>query len=96
MFFYASALRLRYKYPKVKRPYEVPGKTIGMWIAVVVGMLSSIFVFFISFWPPPELPEESAFFFVSFLVVGIVVMTGIPIFIYHCKGKWSNKKIVKK
>ena len=95
-FFYAAALRLRYKYPDVERPYKLPGKNFGMWVAGLCGIIAVIFVFFIGFWPPPEVPEEKTCFFVSFLVIGIVVMVTIPLAIHACKGLWKEKKEVKK
>ena len=89
MFFFTSAIYLRYKYPNVKRPYQLPGKNFGMWFTASIGLVAAIFVFFISFWPPAELPTGSPRFFVWFLIVGIVVMVSIPLIVYHFKDKWS-------
>lgn len=96
MIFYAAAIRLKYKFPKQKRIFEVPGKKIGMWIASSVGLTAAIFVFFISFIPPLDLPASSVPFFVIFLIVGIIVFLSIPLFIYHFKKKWIKEKKVSK
>jgi len=61
-----------------------------MWFAAMIALITSIFVFFISFWPPLDLPKESQVFFVSFLIIGIIVITSIPLIIYHFKN--SRKK----
>ena len=62
IFFYTAAIYLRYKYPNKHRPYKIPFKNIGMWIAACTGLISGFLVFLISFWPPPELPKESNLF----------------------------------
>lgn len=92
LFFYASAIRLKYKYPDVERPYVVPGRKIGMWIVASIGLVAAIFVFLISFRPPSDLATGSPCFFVTFLVLGIIIMTAIPHIIYSSKNKWKNDK----
>ena len=91
VFFYTAAIKLRYKYPKEKRPYKVPGGKYGIWIAALIGLISGAFVFFISFFPPPELPKEDHFFFISFLIIGIIVVSTIPLIIYRFKNRWAKK-----
>lgn len=90
LLFYASGIRLKYKYPKVQRPYEVPGKKIGMWIVASIGIIAAIFVFFITFLPPLDLAIGSPIFYIGFLVIGIIVMVSLPLIIYSCKKKWKH------
>jgi putative glutamate/gamma-aminobutyrate antiporter len=97
LFFYAAAIRLRYKYPDAERPYKVPGKNFGIWLAGLGGIAAVIFVFFVGFFPPPELPDDKACFFVSFLIIVILIMIIVPLVIQGCKKLWKEeKKEVKK
>ena len=90
MLFYAAAIRLRYKYPKQKRIFRVPGKNYGMWIASTVGLVAAVFVFFLSFVPPFDLPKTSIPFFIGFLIFGIILFTLIPLIIYSLKSRWQK------
>jgi len=90
MLFYAAAVRLRYKYPKQKRIFRVPGKNYGMWIASTVGLVAAVFVFFLSFVPPLDLPKTSIPFFIGFLIFGIILFTLIPLIIYSLKSRWQK------
>jgi glutamate:GABA antiporter len=91
MFFYASGIKLKYKYPKISRPYEVPGKKVGMWFIASLGFISALFVFIITFWPPLNLPTGSPVFYVGFLLGGIILFTAIPLVIYSLKPKWTKQ-----
>lgn len=91
LFLYASAIKLKYKYPKIERPYEIPGKKIGMWIVAGIAFIVSSIVFFITFWPPLDLATGSPLFYVGFLVISIVVMVALPLIIYSFKHKWNHK-----
>lgn len=91
MLFYAAAIRLRYKYPQQKRIFKIPGNNFGMWITASIGLIAAIFVFFLSFIPPFDLPKSSVPFFIGFLVFGIILFTAIPLIIYALKHRWQNK-----
>lgn len=91
LLFYASAIKLKYKFPKIERPYEVPGKRLGMWIVAGVGFVVATIVFFITFWPPLDLPTGSPLFYVGFLVLSTVFMVALPLVIYSFKHKWNHK-----
>jgi amino acid transporter len=90
MFFYASGIKLKYKYPNVDRPYEVPGKKLGMWIVASIGLIAALFVFTITFWPPLDLPTGSPVFYVGFLMGAIILMTAIPLIIFSLKKSWAK------
>ena len=90
-FLYAAAIRLRYKYPDTKRIFKVPfGKYFGMWLVASIGFLAALFVFLISFLPPLDLPTGSNFFFIGFLVIGMIVLSSIPLLIHRFKSKWNK------
>lgn len=86
MLFYASAVRLKYKYPEVHRPYAVPGKKVGMWIVASIGFISAFLVFIITFWPPLDLNTGSPLFYTLFLIICILVMCSIPFIAYNSRS----------
>ncbi len=43
MLIFPAVIRLRYKYPDIRRPYRIPGGTIGLW---VVGSLTTAWAAF--------------------------------------------------
>ncbi len=89
---FIAAIRLRYKKPKVERTYRVPFGNTGMWIACVTGIIASTFAFAIAFIPPGQLDVGSLLFYESFLIVGVVLMSAIPLIIHHFrKSHWRIK-----
>ncbi len=87
---FASGIKLRYKYPDVKRAYRVPGGNIGMWIVGGLGFLTMFFVILISFFPPVNLKIGSPTFYVLFMVLGLLIFVTLPIIIYaRRKPEWK-------
>ena len=81
MLMYAAAIRLRYSQPDLKRSYRVPGGTSGMWCISGVGFAGVAFAFLVGFFPPTQLPVGSPALYVSLVVAGTVVFTGLPLLI---------------
>lgn len=89
---FISAIRLRYTQPHVPRAYKVPFHYPGMWFFAGIGILVSIFAICLGFVPPVQIEVGSLFFYDSFLAVGLLIMTGIPLIIYQCrKPSWAIK-----
>ena len=89
-FFYTAAIKLRYKYPEVKRAFRIPGgKYFGMWLVALIGLIVALFVFIISFFPPLNLKTGSPVFFVGFLIISILIIGSIPLLVYKFKDKWK-------
>lgn len=96
LFMFISAIVLKYKRPDVKRAYTVPGGKIGMVIVGGIGILGALFAFFLGYVPPSQLETGSVLFYVSFLVIGLVVLCGAPLVIYQFrKPEWINKPKIK-
>jgi len=73
------------------RPYAVPFGTLGMTIVAGFGLIGVLFSFVIGFFPPPDINGLHLPFFVSFLTIGIVIMTAIPFIIFEMrKPHWGN------
>lgn len=91
---YPAALRLRYTRPDQQRPFSVPGGRAGMWAAVGIGFAGAAFAFVTSFFPPTLLPIGTPATYVILVVVGTVVLGGLPILLYQTRRKeWVNKSI---
>ncbi|MCX6990885.1 MAG: amino acid permease [Chlamydiae bacterium] len=91
---FVSAIRLRYTKPHVPRVYKIPFPHKGIWIASVMGIMSSTFAIIIGFVPPTQLHVGSILFYDSFLVIGLVIMCGIPLVFYKFrKPSWVLRQL---
>ncbi len=88
---FISAIRLRYTKPHVPRAYRIPSPHKGIWLASSVGILASLFAIFIGFIPPAQLETGSLLFYELFLVIGLLIMCGIPLIFYQLrKPEWAT------
>ena len=85
MFF--SALRLRHKYPNIKRPFKVPGGMIGIYIVAGLGMMTSLFTIMLGFFPPQGIHVGSLVRYELLLLLGLIVMSSPPFIWYGLKNK---------
>lgn len=91
---FISAIRLRYTKPHVPRTYTVPYHFRGMWILCIMGIIGSLFAIFLAFIPPTQLDVGSSLFYESFLVIGLLIMAGIPLIIYQFrKPHWVRGSV---
>ncbi len=94
---YLAALVLRYKQPKVKRPYKVPFGNFGMWVISLVGIAAIIFAIVVGFYPPSQLTVTDPKTYVGFLIIGTIVFVAAPIIINSFKKpQWIEKQEKKK
>lgn len=88
---FAAAIKLRYKRPDVTRAYRVPGGNIGMWAIAGIGILSSIFTIIMGFFPPSQIKTGSVAFYITFLLVGLILLCAAPsIILLFQKPKWKH------
>lgn len=88
---FAAAIKLRYKHPRIERPYKIPGGNLGMWCVACIGILSSLFALFVGFFPPAQLPIQSPTLYVLFLVIGLCIACVIPsIILLFQKPEWLH------
>ena len=98
---FISAIRLRYTKPHVPRVYKIPFPHKGIWTASVMGIIASVFAISIGFVPPEQIEVGSKLFYVSFLVIGLIIMCTVPLFFYSLrKPSWvrndENKEYKEK
>ena len=82
---FLAAIRLRYSKPHVPRAYKIPHPQKGIWFVAVFGLISCLFAIFLIFIPPTQIDVGSLVFYESFLIIGLIVMSLIPILIHSCK-----------
>lgn len=88
---FAAVIKLRYKKPNVERAYKIPGGKLGVWLVSGLGILSSVFVILMGFFPPAQIPTGNVAFYVTFLVVMIVVLClGPSIILLFKRPKWQH------
>ncbi len=88
---FAAVIKLRYKRPKVKRPFKIFGGIAGIWIIGGLGLVSSAATLIIGFFPPSQITTGSPIFYVSFLILGVLIACAIPfILIYFKNPNWTR------
>lgn len=87
---FAAAIRLRYKYPDVKRSFKIPFGNVGMWICGTVGIVTSVAILLLGFYPPSQISVGEVGLYELILVTGIVVFCIVPFIIYHFSS--NNKR----
>ncbi|NDD58474.1 MAG: amino acid permease [Chlamydiae bacterium] len=89
---FISAIRLRYTKPHVPRVYKIPFPHKGIWIASLMGITASVFAILLGFVPPSQIEIGSKTFFVGFLLIGLLIMCGLPLIFYSLKKpSWVRK-----
>ena len=83
---FLAAIKLRYSHPHVPRVYRIPYEKPGIWFIGGLGVISSTIAFLFGFIPPGQLATGSLYFYESFLLVGLFLMSLIPYLIYRFRN----------
>lgn len=78
IFMFAAAIKLRYSQPHIPRAYKIPGGKLGMWCTAGIGLLCCIGTILIGFVPPTQIQIHNAYFFETFLIVGMLICILLP------------------
>ena len=91
MLMFASAITLRYKLPKLDRPFRLGAKGNGlMWILAGLGFCGSLLAFVLSFIPPSQIAVGSNTVWFLVLILGAILFVVIPFIIYaNRKPSWK-------
>lgn len=90
---FASAIKLRYKQPKVVRSYKVPGGNLGMWLVAGAGILCSLFTMVVSLFPTDDiLKTVKQISYIKVVAAGVLIGLLIPyIILLFQKPSWKNR-----
>jgi len=89
---FVTAIVLRYKCPDVPRAYKIPGGNAGMWIVAGIGILGAVAAIALGYVPPAQLKTGSTVGYVGFLVLGAVIICGLPLLIYQFRRpEWASQ-----
>lgn len=80
---FATAIRLRYKYPEVKRAFTIPFGKLGLWVTCLLGLFSSIFTIFLGFLPPSQIAVGNIYRYEFIIVSGFTAGCIVPFVIYR-------------
>ncbi len=89
---FAAALRLRYKYPEVKRAFVVPGGKPGLWIACLAGIISCMTTIVIGFFPPEQIPVGNLVVYELIIISGIVLGCLLPVLIFYLNSRFNQQR----
>jgi putative glutamate/gamma-aminobutyrate antiporter len=83
MLMFSAAITLRYKRPKLERPFRLGKRGNGlMWLLGGMGFCGSLLAFVLSFIPPSQIAVGSTAVWFAVLIIGAIVVVVIPFIIY--------------
>lgn len=88
---FLSVIKLRKKYPNVKRPYKVP----IIKITTSIGILICIFTFFVSYIQPSSINITDKYTYIVLLITSFIILLSPAIFFIHNKNKKQIKSLLK-
>jgi len=83
---FVAAIYLRYKKPDVVRAYKIPVGNLGIWVIGLLGLLSSISVIVLGFFPPAQIQIGALARYETILIVGILTLSMPPLLIYRFRA----------
>ena len=86
---FVSAIVLRRRYPKMERPYQIPGGRLGLFTVAGIGILGGLLSIAIGFLPPDQLNMGNVFYYELFMVLALFVFLSFP---YWFKEKRQEVK----
>lgn len=78
---YATAIKLRIKFPTLERPYKAP----VLYLLATVGILAAVFALVLSFVPPAQLPVGNPITYITIVAIGTIGFFTIPLIIANRK-----------
>ena len=78
------------KHPDLKRTFNIPGGKGVKLVVAIVGLLTSIMAFIVSFLPPDNIQGDSTDMYVELLVVSFLVVLALPFILYAVHDRKSK------
>lgn len=89
---FASVIKLRYLKPNQPRPYKIPGKRVGLFGFMGMGILVCIFGLLVSFTPTSEATGMSTGVYILVLAIGTIGFAVMPfLFWIFRKPSWQTE-----
>ncbi len=94
MLMFSAAIILRYKLPKLERPFAIGRKgNLLIWIVAGMGFCGSLLAFVLSFVPPSQIETGNNTMWFGVLIGGAITVVVIPLIIYKMrKESWKDPK----
>ena len=90
MMMFAAAITLRYKFPKLERPFRLGKGNMLMWYLAGLGFCGSLLAFVLSFIPPSQIAVGSTTVWFAVLIIGALIVVITPFIIYaNRKPSWK-------
>jgi amino acid transporter len=88
---FIAAIRLRYKFPHIDRPFKIPGANWGMWIVGILGLLGCAVTLTVGFFPPSGIDVGGHLHYVLVFTGGLILMV-LPTFLFYGYRVLRNRK----
>ena len=86
---FAAAITLRYKFPKMERPFRLGKGNWLMWLLAGMGFCGALLAFVLSFIPPSQIAVGSTTVWFAVLIIGALIVVVAPWVIYaRRKPSW--------
>lgn len=89
---FAAAIRLHHKYANLERPFAIPGKTIGLWLTCLFGLIGCAITLYIGFFPPDDVQLPSGWNYSYVFGIGIAAMCLPTAFFYAYRHRHQGGK----
>lgn len=90
MLMFSAAITLRYKLPKMERPFRLGKGNWLMWLLGGMGFCGALLAFVLSFIPPSQIAVGSKSVWFAVLILGAFLVVVIPFIIYSArKPSWK-------
>ncbi len=88
---FLSALKLRYSFQNSPLAFRIPGKQIGMWAVVLIGIFGCLVTLAISFIPPEDIAVSTSYY-ALLIACGNILMVLPVFFFYAYRGRKNRPK----
>ena len=95
LLFYIGYFVLIFKKKDLKRTYQIRGCLLGKFIVASAGLITSVFAFVISFYPPSSIRSESHYTYQLLLIISFLITLTLPFIIYFFHDKQAHKSLEK-
>lgn len=91
---FITGIVLRYKKPNVHRVYRVGKSNASMWSVALVGILTSLFAFVLSFIPPREFGPINWINYELILGIGFLISCALPLIIHALRKECWQREVL--